>query len=292
MELERIGGTQARRRGLAAGAARRRQLDPAQARGHGRPDPGGHRRSRTCSTWPAICSPATASRPGCSPSISAPPTGGSSTTSTACCAPATFADPVRLPGRDADSGSVRSGARAVAADRRATPGTTSWSRATGSTTACCTIPSTTAARPRACSTSPRAASRFPRTSSRVPLATYLRLLQEALRPPAELTAPAVHRELARAGRDHGLAAAAAAGVPRRSRRSRRRSAWRCGSSCPAAWSPTWTSWRASSATPAIPYLPGERRRARRRPLDRPQRLRDPRAAPHPAAARRTSACRT
>ena len=42
----------------------------------------------------------------------------------------------------------------------------------------------------------------------------------------------------------------------RSRRSRRRSAWKCGSSCPAAWSRTWTSWRASSATRATPTCPG------------------------------------
>ena len=35
----------------------------------------------------------------------------------------------------------------------------------------------------------------------------------------------------------------------------------------------------------------ERRRPRRRRLDRPQRLRHPRAAPHSACGRRTSACR-
>ena len=63
---------------------------------------------------------------------------------------------------------------------------TSWSRATGSTTACCTIPSTIAARPRASFTWPRAGCRSPPTRSRVPLATYLAPAEAALRPPPEL----------------------------------------------------------------------------------------------------------
>ena len=95
-----------------------------------------------------------------------------------------------------------------------TPGTTSWSRATGSTTACCTTPSTTAARPRASSTSPRAGSRSPRTRLRVPLVAYLRLLRGGAAPAGGAAAPAVHGQLAGAGRDDGLAAAAAARLPR------------------------------------------------------------------------------
>ena len=276
-------GTEAGRRGLAAGAARRRQLDPAQARGHGRPDPGRTPATRTCSTSPAISSPATASRPGCSPSTSAPPTGGSSTTSTACSRPPAFADPVRLPGEtlildryglarelslpiDARRLAQRAGLELPARQRRA-------------------------AQPR--QRPPHHPGRLPRrrgrparsppTSSRVPLAAYLRLLQEALRPPAELlrlpftanwpepvetmvslllrplVCPAVPEGLA--GEAHGdpLLRARRAGLQPRLRREHLRQRRR--------------PLPARATTPALDV--GR--------LDRPQRLRHPRAAPHPAA---------
>ena len=74
-------------------------------------------------------------------------------------------------------------------------------------------------------------------------------------PPVVSDALALHRGLGRAGRDHGLAAAAPAGLPARCRTCRPRSDWRCASSRRAGWCPTSISSRASSATRAIRILP-------------------------------------
>ena len=140
---------------------------------------------RTCSTSPATCSRATASRPGCCPSTCAPPTGGSNGTSTTCCAAAGSSEPVRLPSEtlildryglarelslpiDAESwhndlvSSYRLDNGVLhnpVNDRRTTQGV--FHVAEGG------LP-------------------IPADKLRVPLATYLRLLDAALRPPAEL----------------------------------------------------------------------------------------------------------
>ena len=184
--------------------------------------------------------------------------------------------------RDPHPRSLRPRPRAVASRSTRTRGTTSWCRAIGSTTVCCTTRSTIAAPPRACFTSPRAASRSPRTRPGCRSSTYLRLLQEALRPPPDAHAPAVHRELAGAGRDDGLPAASAAGVSRGPQ----------GVAGEAHGGPILRSRRAG-VEPGLRRehlrqrrrsLPArQRRRARRGRLDRPQRLRHPGAPSHAAA---------
>ncbi len=63
---------------------------------------------------------------------------------------------------------------------------------------------------------------------------------------------AVHGQPAEAGGVLRVAAAASRWSHRRCPARSARSGWRPGSSCPAAWSPTSTSWRASSATAGTP----------------------------------------
>ena len=58
--------------------------------------------------------------------------------------------------------------------------------------------------------------------------------------------------------------------------------WRSAFSRRDRWSATWTSWNRSLAMPATRLAAQERRRARRRTLDGPHRLRHPRPAPDPA----------
>ena len=191
MELERSVGLRPDGTVWLPRAARGRQLDPAQARGHGRADPGRHRR-----------------RGGAPPdrrSLRALPRAD----------PAAVRAP--LPGRPAHPALHRRPVRAVGARRagRACPakpssstatvsrascrcrstgtrGTTSSSRATGSTTACCTTRRAIAGPPRACSTSPRAGCRSRPTRSRCRSSPTRGCCEEALRPPAVADAPAVH----------------------------------------------------------------------------------------------------
>ena len=79
---------------------------------------------------------------------------------------------------------------------------------------------------------------------------------------------------------------------RRCPRSRRRSGWRSGSSCRAAWSRNLDFVESIFGNAGDPYLPENDAGARRRPLDRPHRLRHPRPAPHAATQEGRSACRT
>ena len=285
MDLERTVGLRPGRLRLAPRPPHRDRLDPPQARGDGRRDPGRDRRRRgRPPSRRATCSPATASRPGCCRSTSAPPTAGSSITWTTCWRRPARPTPSACPAETLildRYGLARELSLPLDADALRT---TSWSRATASTTACCTIPSTTAARPRASSTSPRAGCPIP--------------ADKIARAARRLPAPAARRRCARRpsccgcrsrpdwhepGRDDGARCCCGRWSARRCRRCRRRSGWRCASSRPAAWSPTSTSSRASSATPATPTCPSNDAGARRRRLDRPHRLRHPRAAPHAAA---------
>ena len=278
--------TEAGRRGLAARAARRRQLDPAQARGHGRPDPGRDAATRTSSTWRATCSPATASRPGSCPSTSAPPTGGSSTTSTACSPRRGFPDPVRLPAETLILDQLRAGPRAVAADRRrrlaqraglelparqrraAQPrqrppdhpgrlprrrGRAARSRRTSS--ACRSSPTSGCCR---------------RRSARRP--TLLRLPFTANWPePVETMVSLLLRPLV------------CPAVPKVSPEKRMEIRF----FVPGGLVSNLDFVESIFGNAGDPYLPANDAGARRGRLDRPQRLRHPRAAPHAAAARRT-----
>ena len=265
---------------MAARAARRRQLDPAQARGHGRPDPGRTPATRTSSTWPATSSPATASRPGSSPSTSAPPTGGSSSTSTACSR--------RRP----------SPSRSACPPRRSSSTATGWR-------ASCRCRSTRDAWHNELVSSYRldngvlhnpvndrrttqgvfhvAEGGLPIPGGQDPRcrwSAYLRLLAGGAAPAGRAAAPAVHGQLAAS-------------------RSRPWSRCCCG---------RWSARRCPKVSPekrmemrffapgglvsnldfvesifgnaGDPYLPENDAGARRGPLDRPQRLRHPRAAPH------------
>ena len=276
------GGTHARRRGLAAGAAHRHALDSAQARGDGRPGPGWTRAIRTCSTWRAISSPATASRPGCSPSTSAPPTGGSRTTSTDCCAAAGFAEPVRLPGEtlildhyglarelslpiDADAwhnelvSSYRLDNGVLhnpVNDRRTTQGV--FHVAEGGLP----IPAdktARAARRRSCGCCRRRCGRPP---------TLMRLPFTASWPePVETMVSLLLRPLV------------CPAVPKVTPEKRMEVRF----FVPGGLVSNLDFVESIFGNAGDPYLPGHDAGARRRRLDRPQRLRDPRAPPHPAA---------
>ena len=242
-------GTQAGRRGLAAGAAHRHALHPAQARGDGRPGADGHRRPGRAPPGAAISSPGIASRPGCSRSTSVPPTGASRTTSTDCWPAAAFPEPVRLPARR--SSWIITGSRASCrCPWTPTRGTTSWCRAIASTTACSTTRSTIAAPRRASFTSPRAAFRFPPTRRACRSRRSCGCFRRRCGPPPRSCACRSRRTGRSRWRRWCRCCCGHWCVPR-CRRCRRRSGWRCGSSCPAGWCRTSTSWRASSATRAI-----------------------------------------
>jgi phosphoenolpyruvate carboxykinase (diphosphate) len=147
---------------------------------------------------------------------------------------------------------------------------------TGSSRACCTIPGATAAPRRAFSRHRRR----PADSRRqigVPKAFFGKCCAGA-QSAARNHAPAVHRHAAAAGGVFRLAAAAPARLPGSSRLSRPEKRWKSGFSCRATSSATSISskafWQRRRPVPA-----GKRRRAGHRTLDRPHRLRHPRAAP-------------
>ena len=104
-------------------------------------------------------------------------------------------------------------------------------------------------------------------------------------------AAAVHGKLGRAGRNDGVAVVAPARVPRGPRRLEQEAAR--GALLRARRPRLESGFRRIDLRQLGRSAPArERRRPRRRALDRTHRLRDPRAAPHPPEEERPRACRT
>ena len=120
---------------------------------------------------------------------------------------------------------------------------------------------------------------IPADKTRVPLAAYVRLLRGGAPPAGRAPAPAVHRELARAGGDHGLAAAPAAGLSRGAEISpEKRMEVRFFVARRPGLEPRLRREHLRQRRRSVSAR--ERCRARRGRLDRPHRLRDPGAASH------------
>ena len=123
---------------------------------------------------------------------------------------------------------------------------------------------------------------IPADKLRVPLVAYLRLLEEALRPPAELLRlpfTANWPEPVETMVSLLLRPLVCPAVPKVSPEKRMEVRF----FVPGGLVSNLDFVESIFGNAGDPYLPGQRRRARRRRLDRPQRLRHPGAAPHAAA---------